>query len=192
MVPTTAERLREKNYACCECPLSSRMSSKKVFVTVGTTQFDNLVKQVLSPDTLSLFEEKGFTHLNIQVGCGLNPIIPAQTNIQISWYNLKESILPDIEDATLIISHAGAGTCLEALGAGKSLIVVINQDLMGNHQQELAEKLHSENHALMSHCWNLPHHLLDLAASRLLFLGKPNRDVLIKIIYNLLHVEQLN
>ena len=44
---------------------------KKVFVTVGTTQFDELVKTVLSDPHKKIqiaLKEKGFTHLIIQTG----------------------------------------------------------------------------------------------------------------------------
>ena len=40
----------------------------------------------------------------------------------------------------------GAGSCLETLGAGKAMVVVINELLMGNHQLELANQLHRDGH----------------------------------------------
>jgi UDP-N-acetylglucosamine transferase subunit ALG13 len=43
--------------------------------------------------------------------------------------------------ADLVISHAGAGSVLEALHAHKSLLVVVNDSLMDNHQTELAHKM---------------------------------------------------
>ena len=52
----------------------------------------------------------------------------------------------EIRGADLVVSHAGAGSVFETLRAKKPLLVVVNDALMGNHQQELAETLHEMGH----------------------------------------------
>ena len=54
--------------------------------------------------------------------------------------------MEDIQAADLVISHAGAGSILDALGCGKKVLVVVNEELMGNHQTELAEALAKEHY----------------------------------------------
>lgn len=51
-----------------------------------------------------------------------------------------------------VMYFQGAGSCLEALGAQKALLVVINDKLMDNHQLELARQLHSDSHLLYCTC----------------------------------------
>lgn len=76
-------------------------------------------------------------------------------------YDFKPSLLEDILGAALVISHAGAGTCLETLEAKKPLIVVVNETLMNNHQTELAGKLASDGHC--AYC-NSPKELSQVVA----------------------------
>nr|CAG4649861.1 EOG090X0KOU [Scapholeberis mucronata] len=133
--------------------MSSSESCKTVFVTVGTTQFNELIEQVLHPETLEILEQDDFTHLILQIGTGINPTLPERVNgkLNISWYRLKDSIASDIEAASLVISHAGAGCCMQVLNMAKPLLVVVNQKLMGNHQLELAQKLQDDQHVLMAY-----------------------------------------
>ena len=66
--------------------------------------------------------------------------------LTVESYNFKPSLEEDISGAALVISHAGAGTCLETLEAKQPLIVVVNETLMSNHQIELAAKLADDGH----------------------------------------------
>lgn len=43
--------------------------------------------------------------------------------------------------ADVVVTHAGSGSVLEALRAGKKVVAVINEALMHNHQKELADEL---------------------------------------------------
>lgn len=84
----------------------------------------------------------------MQYGNGsLNKIETREEGIEITTYRFKDSLAEDIAGADLVISHAGAGSCLEVLEANKPLIVVINDQLMDNHQAELASALQSRRHA---------------------------------------------
>lgn len=103
----------------------------------------------------------------MQIGRGVEPTIPNSRRIKISCYHFKESISSDLEEASLIISHAGAGSCLEALSVAKPLIVVVNKKLMGNHQLELAEKLHSEGYVFMCYPETLKTILIEYKSSYL-------------------------
>ncbi|NXO22300.1 ALG13 transferase, partial [Cisticola juncidis] len=70
-------------------------------------------------------------------------------------FRFKESLAEELRSADLVISHAGAGSCLEALEKGKPLIVVINDKLMDNHQLELAKQLHRDGYVLYCNCSTL-------------------------------------
>lgn len=126
----------------------------KIFVTVGTTQFEQLIDGLFTDDTLQVLKEIGCKQLTIQLGNGKEI---AQSSIQLAqqkygvnceYYRLKATILNDIQNADLVISHAGAGSCIEVLNAKKPLLVVINETLMDNHQTELAEQLHKDGYLL--------------------------------------------
>ena len=53
-----------------------------------------------------------------------------------------------MKSATLLISHAGAGSVLEGLRLRARMLVVVNDALMDNHQQELAHALVDLNHVV--------------------------------------------
>lgn len=130
------------------------MEQKIIFVTVGTTKFDKLIETVTKQEILQLFKNLGYKKLILQIGHGIYEPKPSSL-IEITYYRLKDSIVEDIKSAGVIISHSGAGSCLEVLSHNKPLIAVVNEDLMGNHQVELANKLADKNYIYYCTCKNM-------------------------------------
>ncbi|CAL1613648.1 unnamed protein product [Knipowitschia caucasica] len=148
-----------------------------VFVTVGTTSFDELIEAITSPAAVEVLKARGYERLVLQVGKGAllpGPAICPQICLQA--FRFKDSIAEDIRRSHLVISHAGAGSCLEALGAGKPLLVVVNDKLMNNHQLELAKQLHSDSHLLYCTCSTLIETLktMDVSVLQPLLPGQPS------------------
>jgi len=61
-----------------------------------------------------------------------------------------------LRDEGLVVSHAGAGTILDAMRLGLPLIVVPNETLLDNHQEELAEELERQGYVTKSNLAGLP------------------------------------
>ncbi|KYM75328.1 UDP-N-acetylglucosamine transferase subunit ALG13 like protein [Atta colombica] len=136
------------------------MSDKKtVFVTVGTTKFDDLITTVLNRAVLEALSARNYRHLILQIGNSkLEPDCTARYGFhKIEIFRLSPSIGKYLQLADLVISHAGAGSVLEALERRKHLIVVTNDLLMDNHQIELAEQLYKDEHLYYCTCKNLLH-----------------------------------
>ncbi|CAN6540960.1 unnamed protein product [Malus baccata var. baccata] len=94
-------------------------AKKIVFVTVGTTSFDALVREV---DTREVKQE-------LAEG-GDEPLAVDDT--------FSSSIADHLRAASLVI--------FETLRLGKPLIVVVNEDLMNNQQSEFAEEVADMKH----------------------------------------------
>uniref|UniRef100_A0A1A8N2Q8 UDP-N-acetylglucosamine transferase subunit ALG13 n=1 Tax=Nothobranchius pienaari TaxID=704102 RepID=A0A1A8N2Q8_9TELE len=139
---------------------------KTVFVTVGTTSFDELIESITSSEVTQELKIRGYERLVLQVGRGsVLPAADSCSHVRLEAFRFKDSIAEDMRQADLVVSHAGAGSCLEALGAGKPLLVVVNDKLMDNHQLELARQLHMDNHLLYCTCSTLKETLRDMDLS---------------------------
>uniref|UniRef100_A0A2K6F8N5 UDP-N-acetylglucosamine transferase subunit ALG13 n=1 Tax=Propithecus coquereli TaxID=379532 RepID=A0A2K6F8N5_PROCO len=99
-----------------------------------------------APATLpQIIKSLGYNRLILQIGRGMVVPEPFSTeSFTLDVYRYKDSLKEDLQKADLVISHAGAGSCLETLEKGKPIVVVINEKLMNNHQLELAKQLHKE------------------------------------------------
>jgi len=131
----------------------SKASCKSVFVTVGTTQFSALTNIVSSDKFLDVLKQAGYSNITIQHGSAVMPSPPAH-KVSVSSYDYKNSLAEDFSRADLIITHGGAGSIMEGLtrvreSCGKvKMLVVVNADLMDNHQTEIADKLERDGHIL--------------------------------------------
>ncbi|XP_048370509.1 UDP-N-acetylglucosamine transferase subunit ALG13 homolog [Sphaerodactylus townsendi] len=151
---------------------------RAAFVTVGTTSFDDLVAAVTAPEALRVLQDLGYSRLVLQIGRGTVAPEPVRTPaFTQEVYRYKNSLLQDVQEADLIISHAGAGSCLEVLEAGKPLLVVVNDKLMDNHQLELARQLHRDGHLFYCTCRTLIETLqsMDLSTLKPLPPGQPEK-----------------
>ena len=119
---------------------------RRVFVTVGTTSFDALIAATTTPEFANALEKLGFDELRLQVGRGAAPTDTDRT----TWFRFAPTITDEMRAADVVISHAGAGSVLEALELGKRLVVCVNDALMDNHQAELANALEARGHVVVA------------------------------------------
>ena len=78
-------------------------------MTVGSTRFPELVASVLSSECMQILEKLGYTHISVQYGTdkGLFLDKSADAQLSITGFDYSPSIDKEMQDADLIISHAG-------------------------------------------------------------------------------------
>ncbi|XP_037819475.1 UDP-N-acetylglucosamine transferase subunit ALG13 homolog [Lucilia sericata] len=127
---------------------------RTVYVTVGSTKFDALIQTIITDKVLKILQSNGCKNLILQIGKGQKvneQDIAVKYGMRVEQYDFKiEPKRMDIINADLVIGHAGAGTCLDILTNRKAGILVINDQLMNNHQQELA--LHMKKEGYLECC----------------------------------------
>ncbi|KAI8324113.1 N-acetylglucosaminyldiphosphodolichol N-acetylglucosaminyltransferase Alg13 [Martensiomyces pterosporus] len=126
-----------------------------VYVTVGSTGFDDLVRAVSSKEFLRSLASRGFRRLTVQYGSSEQAFSPPQTQtdtfgVAIESFDYTSTPLRFVDQADLVICHAGTGSILEALHSRKPAIVVVNRRLMDNHQSEIATALAREGYLVAS------------------------------------------
>uniref|UniRef100_A0A7S0RJT0 Glycosyl transferase family 28 C-terminal domain-containing protein n=1 Tax=Pyramimonas obovata TaxID=1411642 RepID=A0A7S0RJT0_9CHLO len=123
-------------------------ASGEVFVTVGTTLFDALIRAADTAECASALADKGYSSLTLQIGKGSYKPCNAHKILDTKWFEFAPSLGEHMSRASLVISHAGSGSIFEALRAKKPLVVVVNDLLMDNHQKELANELSARKHCV--------------------------------------------
>jgi len=140
--------------------MTTLTAPKTVFVTVGSTKFDDLIAAVLCERFFDALKSQEFTRLIVQCGNSelhRNHLLPSDLENKTQWSWNDGSLLievwrfqPSLEDvfkiADVVISHSGSGTILDVLRLPKPLIVVPNDTLLDNHQAELALALSEKGH----------------------------------------------
>ena len=76
----------------------------------------------------------------VVIQCGDGQYMPRHAQ----HFRFVPSLQPYYEQASLVVSHGGKGTCLEVLAAGKSLIAVDNPDRYDRHQTDLLRALEAD------------------------------------------------
>ncbi|KAH3673745.1 hypothetical protein WICMUC_003488 [Wickerhamomyces mucosus] len=148
------------------------MSGKILFVTTGATViFPELLKSVLNVSFISKLKVLGYSKIKIQYGKHHEGLQIFQDGIKsnrtsiikeeeekedklqyedkdgflIEGFPFTNDIQQEIFESSLVISHSGTGSILDSLRLNKKLIVVINENLMDNHQLEIANELFNQN-----------------------------------------------
>jgi len=125
-----------------------------IFVTVGTTKFDKLIEAFNCIELQQTIVKFGYYKIVFQIGRGT--VIPiSRSKLVYEYFTYKNNLKSDLNTADLVVSHAGAGTCLEVCTSSIRMLVVVNDMLMDNHQSELAEKLSNLGHCIYSNVSNL-------------------------------------
>lgn len=123
-----------------------------IFVTVGTGEFDELIKKV---DEL-VGEGKIKDKVILKIGEG------GYTPKYCIYFRYAETLDPYIREAELIIGHGGVATILESITAGKKFIGVANisPKYPDRHQEEILEKMSSEGYIIWCKALDKLHYCL--------------------------------
>jgi len=107
-----------------------------IFVTVGTTDFDDLVRAMdaLAP-TLG---EK------VVAQTGRGRYVP----LHMAHFDFVPSLEPYYSRARLVVAHGGLGTAIEVLQRKLKLIGVSNPDRYDHHQEDILRTLSERGHML--------------------------------------------
>ncbi len=109
----------------------------KIFVTVGTTEFDDLITE------MDKYASRTGQHIVFQVGHG-GHYVPKMGK----YYKTKPDLSTDLRSADIIISHGGGGTILEALALERRVVAVANPRMKAKHQDDLVDHLASEGYII--------------------------------------------
>jgi beta-1,4-N-acetylglucosaminyltransferase len=123
-----------------------------IFVTVGTTAFESLIK------TVDLISNKIEENIICQIADG--NYIPKNCE----YFRFKATVENEIRSADLVICHGGAGTLFNLLELNKKIIAVPNLERKDKHQTDLIDTLSEGNHIIS--CYDLSELLTKILNSK--------------------------
>ncbi len=116
-----------------------------IFITVGTHEFSFKRLVQAGDDLAARIQER------ITIQRGHTPYLPSFAE-SFEWATGRE-IEAWMQEARVVITHAGAGSILQALKLGKPLIIVPRlkkyNESYNDHQRQLAIALHRRGRAVM-------------------------------------------
>ena len=111
---------------------------KNIFVSVGTTPFDELIKYV----------DKEV--LDKEIICQISNFAKYKPKNH-KYFGFTKNIDEYYNWADLVVCHAGAGTVYKLLEMRKKIIVVPNTYRIDKHQNDLSRFIEEKNYALVCH-----------------------------------------
>ncbi|MCK8107707.1 hypothetical protein MTF64_12550 [Pseudoalteromonas sp. 2CM41L] len=112
----------------------------KILVTVGSSPFKSLVRAV---DLVA----KNHTNHEFTFQISSSAYKPESG----SYFTFSKQFSDYIDDADVVITHAGAGTVFELLEKEKKCIVVPNYERVDKHQADLTAYLEHNSFAIVCH-----------------------------------------
>ncbi|CAK9438819.1 uncharacterized protein LODBEIA_P30430 [Lodderomyces beijingensis] len=73
-------------------------------------------------------------------------------DFELVCFPFTPNITDYITQADVVISHAGTGSIIDTLHRNKKLVVVVNEQLMDNHQREIAREFAASNYCMRFEC----------------------------------------
>lgn len=156
-----------------------------IFVTVGSTRFDALIRELDSEACQQSLRNKGFHSLLVQYGNSDTQPQSRVPGLRVECYQFKPTLLPDFSRADLVITHAGYGCLMEALQLRKAVVAVINTTLMDNHQLEIAAELERGNYLVKCYPQTLAKTITDTDLTAFVPLPRACPEKYLEVIENL-------
>jgi beta-1,4-N-acetylglucosaminyltransferase len=114
-----------------------------IFVTVGSTDFDALVRDM--DDLAPRIGEP------VVMQIGLGEYEPKNAE----FFRFSPALDDYYARASMVVAHGGLGTIVEALESGKKLVCVVNPTTYDRHQEHLLRLFSEQNNLLW--CRDLAH-----------------------------------